>query len=187
MSMLDDLTANEKQVVIALPYRIGLWVSQSDASGGKDSRQEEIKTLCNIIHGFAQEVFGSELLQHIMMATLEAQDRWDRWGSNIDSVPDECRQALSILGKHVDAKDLNAYVVRLMEIAEAVALAFREDPVRLNPLSQLGLRLKYLRSITKGIIYRQPVKNFEQFLRISPEERKALIELARALGTKAAV
>ncbi|MCB1721406.1 MAG: hypothetical protein H6860_01720 [Rhodospirillales bacterium] len=181
MSVLDQLSAQQRTLIVSLPYRAGLWVSHSDAAGGDKAHDKELTALANLIDGFSQQVFGSELLQYIMHQTLARKDEWESWASHIDKVPEECKQALEILRAHVDEKDVTVYAMRLMELGEAVAVAFREhdDPVGLDKFKLLA---SYTLSRVKARLKKVPVKSFDEFLNISAEERKALNRLAGALG-----
>lgn len=184
MTILDQMTDEKRDLVASLPYRVGLWISESDQSGGDNSDEQELKTLDGLIQGFSGDVFGSELLQYIMADTVAKRDQWARWSQNLDDVPGDCEKAVDILRMYADEKEVNAYVSRLMEIAEAVALAFREQEGNLSPLQSLILYIDYLFFRMKAKKHQPQMKSFDQFLYISPHERKALNEIARRLGTR---
>jgi hypothetical protein len=183
MSIPEQLSESEKANIISLPYRVGLWVSRSDAAGGSEADEQELTALANIIDGFAGEVFGSELVQHIMSATLARRGEWASWADNIGDIPKDCRTAAEALAAHVELREVAAYTARLMEIGEAVALAFREQeepdtlPRKISAYSTYGL-LKL-----KARLKKRSCKSFEEFLNISTAERKALEKLAAAMGT----
>lgn len=181
VDVLDQLSAQQRTLIVSMPYRAGLWVSHSDDEGGDEAHEKELTALANLIDGFSQQVFGSEMLQYIMHQTLARKDEWESWSGDIDKVPEECKQALEILRAHVDEKDVKVYAMRLMELGEAVAVAFREhdDPVGAGKLKLLAT---YLLSRVKARLKKVPVKSFDEFLNISAEERKALNRLAGALG-----
>ncbi|MCB1563205.1 MAG: hypothetical protein KDJ75_06485 [Alphaproteobacteria bacterium] len=183
MSIPAQLSESDKANIISLPYRVGLWVSRSDSAGGADADAQELSTLANIIDGFAGEVFGSELVQHIMSATLARRGEWADWAEDPGDIPKDCRAAAEALAAHVEPREVAAYVARLMEIGEAVALAFREReepdslPQKITAYSAYGL-LKL-----KARLKKRSCKSFDQFLNISTAERKALEKLAAAMGT----
>ena len=183
MDVLEKLSPEQRKLVISLPYRVGLWVSQSDDTGGEEAADKELTALSNILQGFSAQVFGSELLQYIMDETTRHQENWPNWAQNVENVPEECKQALDALREHVDEKDVNAYSQRLIEIGEAVALAFREyEDQSLG--DQLKIYGSYIVTKIRSRLTKQPSKSFEQFLNISISERKALAKLATALGTQ---
>ncbi len=180
---LDQLTEHQKKVVCRLPYRAGLYVSQCDQSGGEDSDEEELRALHNLIHGFAANVFGSELIQYVMEETLKHKDSWFEWDKSLDMVLSECSDSISILRSYADEKEVNAYAMRIMEIGEAVALAFREDSYGDGFFGHMEARVKYWLACNKARAAKAPIRSFHDFLAISPQEREALQKLARALGT----
>jgi len=177
MSFLDNLTLDHRQTLVRLPYRVGLWISQCDSVGGNTADERERQALYNILHGFAEDMFGAEAIQYIMSETIRQKADWENWGSNIDMVPNECRDAIDLLREHTDPKDAKAFKTHLMEIAEAVALAFREDE-SVSVFSMFGMYVNYvLAPKEKG----RRKKSFTEFLNISANERKALSTIAQAL------
>lgn len=183
MTVLNSLSDNQKKIITRLPYRVGLWVSESDTTGGDEAAQKEQQALHNIIEGFSGQVFGSELLQHIMAATLEGKDDWPNWRGALDGVPDECAQAVDILRSYADEKEANAYAVRLMEIGEAVALAFREYGHVDSPMKTAQAYMTYFFITVSARLKAGPTRSFDEFIQVSPPERKALNKLAQSLGT----
>lgn len=176
MSFLEQMTPDHRQTIVRLPYRVGLLVSRSDVSGGADADEREKQALSNILHAFTEELFGSETIQHIMSATIREKASWGEWGANLDSVLDECRVAIDILREY-DRKDAKAFKTHLIEIAEAVAQAFREDE-NVSVFSAFGMYVKYVLSGSKR---GRRVKTFNEFLNISAGEMKALEKISDAL------
>jgi len=170
MTILSKLKIDEKDIVVRLPYRAGLWISQSDETGGTAADDAEMTALNNIMEGFTSEIFGSEDVQHIMAETMKERQRWPEWGADLQDVPDEAMQAVDILALHCDPKELSAFKHRLYEIGEAVAMAFCEvDEAPKEP----GFFAKLLglgRGANGGAAS------------ISDKERKALNMLAAALN-----
>src|SRR5688572_231681 len=97
MSFLDSLTPDQRKIIVSLPYRVGLWVSDSDNSGGEEANANEVQALSNILHGFAEEMFGSETMQYIMSETLAKRDQWQEWSKDVAAVPSDCRLAIDVL------------------------------------------------------------------------------------------
>ncbi|MEZ5814096.1 MAG: hypothetical protein R3E13_05150 [Alphaproteobacteria bacterium] len=182
MDVLNKLSVEERTLIVSLPYRAGLWVSQSDSAGGDEADEKEHTALANIVDGFSQNVFGSELLQYIMNETVGRKDEWPVWEEASGDVLRDCARALDVLRGVVDEKDVSAYSMRLMEIGEAVALAFREYEEG-SALEQFRVYVSYLFMKLKRRLGKRPSKSFDQFLSISARERKALGKLAKALGT----
>ena len=182
MDVLEHLSTDQRTLIVSLPYRAGLWVSHSDDAGGDEADQKELVALSNIIHGFSEQVFGSELLQYVMNETVNRKDEWPQWAATLENVPEDCRRALDILRDHVDEKEVGAYAMRLMEIGEAVALAFREYEQK-SVFDQVQVYVSYILAKLRARKQAKPAKTFDQFLNISTHERKALGALAEALDT----
>lgn len=179
--MFDALNVDEKRLIVQLPYRAGLYVSESDSAGGATSDEQEVQVLANLIRGFAEDVMGAESIQHIISTTLILKDQWGEWGADLDKVPAECAQAVDIMHRHVSKKDARAYANQMYEIGEAVALAFKEYEEG-NILKDFNIYLAYLWSQAKARKNGQRQKSFEEYKSISAAERAALLKLAKGLG-----
>ncbi|MFP4314405.1 MAG: hypothetical protein ACLFR0_08780 [Alphaproteobacteria bacterium] len=180
MSFLDTLPAADRELLISLPYKVGVWLSHVDERGGEEADQEEKDALASIINGFTRDVFGSEVVQYIMTETLENKDKWKKWSEQCDNIHQECQRAIDILNEAVEEKEVSAFKRRLIEIAEAVALAFREyDDLKF--ITKLKIYLLYYKERYKAAKQNQSFKTLDQFLNISLKERRALYALAHTL------
>ncbi len=178
MSFLDQLTADQRDIVVSLPYRVGLWVSDSDKSGGGDANLQEMQALSGIIHGFADEMFGSEVMQHIISETISKKARWGEWAKHVDDVPEDCRFAVDVLKEKTSSKDVNAFRNHLMEIGEAVAMAFHEEQGK-------GITFSAYITYMSGKLFGRRGRSagsFSDYMRISVSEHRALGALAQSLG-----
>jgi hypothetical protein len=182
MSFLDSLSTEQKETLISLPYRVGLWVSYSDNTGGAQADEQELQVLSNIINGFAQEVFGSEVVQYIMAATVGNKDRWQDWTKQLDDVPYDCRVAIDILAEYAERKDIAAFQKHMMEIGEAVAVAFSEYEHN-GALDKALVYAAYYKQAFTARIKKKTPKPLHEYISISKNERLALETLAQALGT----
>lgn len=183
MSFLNDLPQDQRQLIISLPYRVGIWISHSDDIGGEDASHEEKQALANIIDGFTRDVFGSEVVQYIMMETLTNKHLWDDWANNYANVAADCQVAIDILNTVVEEKEVSAFKQRLLEIAEAVALAFREYD-QLDFVTKLRVYFLYFKEKYIASKQSKAFKSIDQFLNISLKERQALLSLSHTLGVK---
>ena len=181
MNTLENLTQDQKIFIASMPYRVGLMVSESDTTGGVEANVKEKIALGNIIHGFAEQVFGSELLQYVMQETINKKDDWNEWQGGLEDVPEQAKKSCEILREYFDEKEVHAYAIRLMEIAEAVALAFRERQ-EISTMEEMKLRLQYTLGQWRSRGKRGAHISFDQYLNISPSERQALSALSDALG-----
>lgn len=183
MNFLDQVTRQQRTQIVSLPYRVGLWISESDTSGGEESGAKEMKALASILNGYTEDVFGSEVVQYVMSETVARKSEWKEWGKNLDRVPDECRHVLDMMEERVDPKELSAFKQHLMEIGEAVALAFREYGRTMPIKEKLATYAAYYKGKIAALLQKRPYRSLQQFLNISATERYALSTLAKSLGT----
>lgn len=183
MSFLQDLADDDRELLISLPYRVGVWLSHVDDHGGDQADEDEKKALASIIDGFTRDVFGSEVVQYIMMETLEKKDHWEAWANNTDDIHKDCQRAIDILNEVVEEKEVSAFKRRLIEIAEAVALAFREYD-SLDFVTKIKVYTMYYKERYKAAKKNLTYKSIDQFLNISLKERQALYQLANTLNVQ---
>lgn len=182
-SFLTQLSPAQQTMIVSLPYRIGLLVSRSDASGGTEAEARELKALSSILHAYAEDVFGAEDLQHIISATIARKDEWPRWAAQLDTALDDCTQALDIIRSHTDEKTVRAFRGQLIEIGEAVALAFHEIQPQQPLLDRIKTYIVYFKASFAAPPQNRRWRSMSEFLSISLQERAALGSIARALGS----
>lgn len=183
MTFLTELSSEKHDMLASLPYRVGLWISRSDSSGGDHSEAQEQQALASILAAYSEEVFGSEIVQHIISATISRKSDWPQWSQNMGEVIVDCRHAVDFLSEVVDRKEVNAFKQQLIEIGEAVALAFREVQDDMGLPEKLSLYGTYYMGKFKAMRAKRPYRTFQEFLNISAGERQALSTLAKALDT----
>ncbi|MDH5723298.1 MAG: hypothetical protein OEY94_08275 [Alphaproteobacteria bacterium] len=183
MNFLDELTADQRDLLVSLPYRVGLYVSESDKTGGDESEEREMNALESIITGYAREVFGSETVQYVISETVRRKNEWDKWSLHLEGISADCHKAIDILSEHVDPKEVSSFKAHLVEIGESVALAFREYGKNTPFLDKIKMYFYYAKSKKNALKVKQKPKTWDQFLNISLDERKALCNVAHALGT----
>lgn len=183
MSFLDDLTESQRTLLVSLPYRVGLMVSQSDDAGGDDSDEAEMQALDSLITAYSQEVFGAETVQFIVSQTVARKAEWPEWSNHLDTVEGDCHRAIDILSECVDPKEVSAFKNHLIEIGESVALAFREYGESTPLLDKIKTYYIYYKGKMQASREGKRYKDWEQFLNISLDERKALRLIAHALNT----
>jgi hypothetical protein len=182
VNLLDTLTEAQKEALISLPYRAGLWVSLSDSAGGEDAGYQERQALESILSGFAAEMFGSELVQQVMTQAIAARERWPAWAGNLSTVEEDCRFAVDFLARRGESKDLNAFRNHLLEIAQAVAQAHSE-----YGQASAWDKMRHYGTYFAGRVGMKAgggrTRTLNEYLSVSAGERKALRALAKALGT----
>ncbi len=183
MSFLDQLSTEQRTLLVSLPYRVGLFISQSDETGGDDSDEAEMLALSSIITAYSQEVFGAETVQYVISETVRRKPEWKEWSKDLDTIEGQCHRAIDILSDHVDVKEVSAFKNHLIEIGESVALAFREYGKETPLMDKIRVYLFYMKGKRHAAKIGMPYKDWEQFINISLDERKALRRIAGALNT----
>ena len=181
MALLEDFTKDQRDLLVGLPYRVGLWVGLSDSTGGGDADDAEAEALAAIVTGFAEDFCKSEFVQAMIEETVARRSEWKEWTHNLNDVPGECIRATDLLTERLERKEVTSFKLTLMEIATSVAMAYRE----FDHNDDLSFRLKVygrvmverLRSIFTG----QRARSVDEFLNISDAEQKALDVLSQTL------
>ncbi len=183
MNFLDNILPDQRDLLVALPYRIGLYISQSDQSGGDSSDEAEMQALSSIITAYSQEVFGAETVQYVISETVSRKDEWDSWSKDLETVEGECHRAIDILSEAVDEKEVSAFKRSMLEIGESVALAFREYGESTPIMDKIKIYMYYKKSRKEAVRQGIVAMEWDQFINISLDERKALQVIAKALDT----
>jgi hypothetical protein len=178
---LSSLPVDIRTLAIRLPYRAGLFISRSDSSGGGASDEAELLALTNVVTYYVEDFCKSEFAQSVMLETLRHKPDWVNWGENIENTPQECRQVFDALTGQVDMRDIVAFKNNLLEIAIAVAMAYREfdssEPLTERFKIYLDVMMRQLKAMIKG----QVAESFDQMLNISRSEKAAINQLAQTL------
>ena len=178
MSVLQEFSPEEHEQIIRLPFRVGMWISQSDTTGGSESASAERDVLNTIVAAYAEDYLKSEFVQRLMEETLAKRDEWDKWSDNIAELPAECGRLLGLLATRVPSSDVNNFKNNLMDIAIAVAMAFREtSTIAETPFDRIR---SFFRILFGG--FRTATADES----ISAAEHRALVELANVMGINSA-
>ena len=183
MNFLDQLLPDQRDLLVSLPYRVGLYVSQSDTSGGNESDEAEMQALSSIITAYSQEVFGAETVQYVVGETVQRKSEWKGWSKDLEMLEGECHKAIDILSEAVDEKEVSAFKRSLLEIGESVALAFREYGKTTPIIDKIKIYMYYTKSRKEAAQKGITVMEWDQFINISLDERKALQFIANALNS----
>lgn len=181
MSILEQFKKDDLDFLVALPYRTGLWVSVCDESGGHEADHAELQVLESIIYGFASDFCKSEVTEALMKKTVACRGDWKDWDKNIENVPQECRRGIEILAEYTDYKNVAAFKENLMEIAFAVAMAYREFDDDVSLVEKITMYWHFLADRAMALVKHRAPKNHDEIFNISRAERLALTELSDSL------
>lgn len=179
MAVLNDLSTEDQELIIRLPFRVGMWIGQSDQSGGDESAAREREALSTIVAAYAEDYLKSEFVQRVMEMTLARKHEWSEWGANIDAVPGECARAVQALMSRIAPRDVESLKQNLIDIGIAVAMAYCEDTGHTAAETGFLPELKRFFSILLG-----GFKTRTADANISAAEQRALMKLTDILGVK---
>lgn len=175
-----QFSQEDEATLVSLPYRVGLYVSFADTTGGFEAQEAELQSLSNILREFAEDFCKSEFSQKVLMETLRVRGLWPSWSQNIGAAPEECRRIIDLLEIHFDNRALRAFKEVLVEIALAVAMAFREGGAE---HAKKELRLSGFGEILRNVIDLVRMNaNSAPHMNISKNEQIALERLCKAMN-----
>jgi hypothetical protein len=184
MAFLEKFSAEERTLLVRLPYRAGLWISQSDETGNPGAAHDEAQALEAIIARQARGMFHSAFAHEIMAEMWEGRADWHTWDENMDQLLVQSAEAARIVNMKLTRHDLDAYRATIMYIATEVAKAFSEAGAHPSVLSSVGVSLRLWKG-RLGSAFRNEPYDPVALLNISPVEDEALAKLAEALSAGA--
>ncbi len=181
MPYFDNFTEDQRSLLVALPYRVGLWISSSDATGGNDADKAEMIALSSIITSYAEDYLKSEFVQGLMEEMVARSAEWPGWGKNLDEVLAECTRAVGLASERLDHRDVMSFKYNIMEIATSVAMAYRELDHSSNFLFKLKVYSRVMIDRKRAQRGGRIVGTLGEMMNISSSEQVALDSLARVL------
>ncbi len=178
--IFSQLSPEDEEALIALPYRAGLFVSFSDVTGGWEAQEREIQSLTAILREFSEDFCKTEFSQKVLMDCLRARAQWPGWSHNIDTVPAQADRLMILLTPMFSEKELNAFREVIIDIALAVAMAFREEREARDNADNPSM-FKNLLSFFSGA-----KQDALSHINVSKAEKKALASLCTALKSSRA-
>jgi hypothetical protein len=121
------MTATERDLIIKLPYRVGLWISRADDKLGFFDDKVERARLEAVIERVAKHHETSSFVRNILANTLSHANDWPEWAAGVDTILADCKTGLNIVKAQSSDEDVKTYRVVLMQTAVCVAEAFQED------------------------------------------------------------
>ena len=180
MVALKEFSQEEQDFLVSLPYRVGLWVSSSDNTGGVAADGHEIDALEKSITGIVHGMFESAFVHDVMAELFLRKPEWLSWTGEIDRVPEDCQRAIVLLQGRMSGRDVDSFRRILMQVGLEVARAFREydknEPMIHRVTRLIGLGVDRFFGALQGERHVP-----EHLLNISYEEDVALNKLAKAL------
>jgi hypothetical protein len=180
VAFLEQFSDEEKNMIVSLPYRAGIWIGSVDETGSTVSDLHERVSLRDTIEKKASGLFESAFVHEVMVELKRRDVEWDKWQGQVGDILADCKSAVKIVETKMTEHDTNAYKRNMMQIATSVALAFREFDEKAGFFKKLGVYTRIgIDKILGGI--KGESYSSEQLLNISLAEDLALAKLAKAL------
>ncbi len=184
MAFLEGFTDEERDLLVSVPYRAGLWLSQADGTGNPGASADERHALEGVIAQQARGMFYSAFVHEVMSDLWSRRLAWDDWSKDLARVPEDCMKAAHLLAQKMARRDLDAYRATIMTIATEVAKAFRESPAGNGAGAELIVHVKLWLGRMGSFLRGEPYDPLA-IANISKIEDKALSRLADALSSGA--
>lgn len=181
MAFLEQFSAIERNLIVSIPYRAGVWVSSVDDTGGAKADYEELHELETIIARKGRGMFESAFVHEVMAETFQRQAEWKSWAADIDNLLVDCGRAVEIIAAKLAEKDVDAYRANIMALALDVAKAFREFDVDASFWVKINSRINLWLEAFVRILKRDRSYDSTSELNISYKEDIALTKLSQAL------
>ncbi len=172
MATLNKMEKDERDLIVGLPYRVGVWMSNAEDDLGDGDDRREHKAVEKVLRRFAGQIERYPFISAVLRETLAQKDRWGHWAENsLDVLPD-CERALTIVNKTGSREAVINYRKILMKIANDVAGAHGE-------FGEFESESGFTRLISGFLGSKR-----DDFMNISPSEDEALERLACVLRLK---
>ena len=129
-NFVKNLTDEERAILISVPYRIGVWIGNSDDNTKTQlDDKREAQALEHAIKRYARAGKKMPFISYIMSHTENSQASWSAWAQNSqdDAVFNDLEAALAICNKSDKPIYLKQYRRLIWQIATIVAQAHNEN------------------------------------------------------------
>lgn len=184
MKYLSKLPQDLQDLIISLPFRVGLFISESDQTGGDESAEAERKALENIVTFYVEDTVKGEFAHEVMLNTLNNKAKWEEWTHNIDQTPDECSRLSYMLKDVIEPKEILAYKQNLIEVAIVIAQAYCEFDENSSTMTKLEVYFTLFLKRMQAMFSGEQAPSNDYVLNISPSERAAIKLLSKNLDVQ---
>ncbi len=126
MTQLSSFSDDDRELIVALPYRVGMHMSYAEDEDGERDDELEIRALKSCISEVAKLENRQDLIKQISAEILSRQDSWDAWSQGVFNIVPQCEKAVDIMKAHANDDEFEDYIKMVLEVASAVARAYGE-------------------------------------------------------------
>lgn len=123
-----DFQHEELMLLLALPYRIGVWMSHIDDVPGSDrDEQQEEMALTHVLNRLYDRAEKTGFVAGILREVILHKAEWGPWGMSYDTALDDIGRALKLADSRLPTGDASEYRKCLFYVAKTVAMAASEQ------------------------------------------------------------
>lgn len=177
MSFFKELSAEETDLIISLPYRVGHWISQvDDMEKTKRDDKWEKAALNRAIRKISRQNGANSLARAVMTEVDNNRVHWNTWANKCgeDVLFSDIGLAVDLVRIKIHPKATKSYKHVLWYMALVVAQAFGEDD---DPDQEM--HINHLFADLKNLLFSSPLGKSPE--NISDIEKTALKKLRAAL------
>ncbi len=182
MTLLSSFSLSEAELLVSLPYKVGVWVSHADDEEGERDDALEMKALETCIKAIAKLHEDQPFIKDVSRETLRQKDLWPEWTDQSFNALRDGEQAMALLAGKASQDDRKNYKAVILEIATTVAQAFGEFGSFDDGDDEGSLFGGIVGKIVGGFSSLSQ-SDAGHPMNISPAEDSAISRLAQALGT----
>ncbi len=182
-SYFTDFQPEELDVVLSMPYRVGVWISRIDdvANTGRDDAREGM-TLENTLGRIGEKAGKGSFVATIISEILAHKDVWPLWDEMAGTAPNDLPKALALVDDRLPLREAALYRKSIFHIAKRVAMAASEGADAHEDLSTHMFGGKLIAKVTDWVAARADDTMPEN---ISGSEKEALGRLLQLLKNPA--
>ncbi len=126
MTQLSVFSDEQIDLIVSVPYRIGMNVSYAEDEDGELDDEREMRALNACISEMSKNEGHSALSREIAARIIQSEERWAAWSEGVFNVAPLCEKAVLELKTEASEAEVKDYVAMCLEIASAVAQAYGE-------------------------------------------------------------
>lgn len=123
---LSQLSKNEYDLVLGLPYRAGIFVSHADDVEGEQDDEMEVKALLASIKQAKALHQESKLVSEVCDCILSSEVEWERWENEAFHILRTSQHVIEIVKSNFGLDEAKHYRALVMEVSASVARAASE-------------------------------------------------------------
>lgn len=173
MTFFDDMKEEDRETIISLPSRVGVWISRADDDKSclRDDKREQAALLA-IVEAMAESEKTAPFVRDVMRQALTYRHRWGEWAGR-KNLAEDIRGATTLIGEELSPDVVREYKRALFNIAVTVAGAHHER----KDSSSEALIGEWMQKISDALF--NPLDRKPE--NISPAEKAALQKLKAVL------